>query len=162
MRVLAHPDVEVRIGGLGFVGANSIRAPALQIPFSGRVFDRAIELSRSPNARERVAAISALDETRDYDHAAFRRRMMQLCKDESERVRSSALFALRHQADRADVRALFVALLRDQSARVRVAAIVCLGPEKYVSQLREIAAGGDAEAADHAASYLSSLKARSE
>lgn len=160
LRLLAHPELEVRARTMSSIGANYLSAPACRFSLSSKVFDRALELTHSRNSRERDYALFALTELRHHDREAIRKRVADLMDDEAEEVRARICWVISDQQDRSDIQALYARLLRDKSATVRISAIWNLGLEKHVEELKEIAAGADKEAAESAASMLAIVKAR--
>ncbi len=160
LRLLNHPDGEVRRDALTYICWNHISAKMWQVRFSDAVVARVVELSRSTDDAERRRAGYALVEELHGSHPdTVRGRLIELSDDPSEHVRWNALSGLKDEADRPDVRAVLRRLLKDESPRVRYNAIVALGPERHLPELREMAAGPDADYARHAGRLLERIGA---
>lgn len=158
LRILSDENEGVRKRALLFVGFNSNRAPMWQFDFSDEVCRRVLELSYSPNASERAAAVSALDDLHDYAPEILRRRLLELARDSTDDVRWRIPLALRPYMAQSDVQEALARLLEDESPLVRYFTILVLGPEKHREQLRALAAGPDKVAAELAAGHLDVLE----
>ena len=158
-RLLHHEDAEVRRSALGFVGSNSGRAKMWQFEFSDAVFARVMVLTRSGEPKERASAVYALTDLRARDPAAVRERAIELANDMADDVRWRVPALLADELDHPEAQAVLARLLRDDSPAVRYFTILKLGPEKHVKELRELAAGPDAQYADWAEKKLRQIGA---
>jgi len=182
LRFLADKDEKVRCEALGFISStwNPSQAEIYRVKFSGEIFARVLELSRSTSTKERAAAVYALEgfgplireinwpsesekvhaihEWRQQNAETVRKRMFELARDESEEVRRRVAFAVGNQKEREDVQTVLKKLLQDKSASVRYSTILMLGCKNYIKELKEIAAGSDKETAKYAAERLKAIE----
>lgn len=186
LRFLADKDEKVRCDALGMISStwNPSQAEMYRVKFSGEIFARVLELSRSTNIKERAAAVYALDgfgplireidwpsqsekvhaihEWRQQNAETVRKRMIELARDGAEEVRQGVAFALGNQKEREDVQPVLKKLLQDKSARVRYSTILALSYPKdyknYIKELKELAADPDKETANLAAGTLKAIE----
>jgi len=141
LRLLNHEDISVRRNALSSIGFNSDSAPMWQLQFDREVFQKVMELSRSAHKKERATAVYALEELRNFDPDAIRKRMFEIAADvnEVEGVRWRIAWILQDQTARPDVRTLILKLLHDPSELVRKMTLMPLDPAEFREEFERVA-----------------------
>lgn len=161
LRLLNHPDPDVRRDALVFISSNDyeLRAEDLRVNLNETVFLRAMELSHSKDGRERSYALWALNGMRAKHPDAVLGLALDLADDPSEDVRSTVASVLDHWKDRPKVCAALDRLRQDPSPSVRFSAIMTLGATDHIEELREIADDDDEQTTRWARYTLERLEA---
>jgi hypothetical protein len=129
----------------------------LQFPFGMDVFDHVVACIQAKSAKERAAAAYALTDIRQLDIDRSREAFLHLVNDPDPDVRWRVAWGLNNQLERKDVKQAIAFLVKDKSPEVRYMTILAAGPQRFISELKELSKGADPCVAESAAQTLDQL-----